>query len=136
MLTPIIRELAYVDSGYAFTFSCTFWREGFVIENGGIVFVTKGESGAWFQDKQTVVRKLSGGEGQSCSRAELDSFLDGTPEEADGDRTKVLRRSLFDQYAHSIQAFQANGEVHLINEDDLQWDGSVLHVMPAEEIRW
>ncbi len=134
VITPIIKRIAYVNSGYVFTFSDTFWREGFVIDNGSVVFLSYGKD-TGYHGKEPVVRDLKGGAGECCSREELEAFLEPRGEVVDWERVKLLRISHFGDYDHNIRTFQTEGKVGwLQNEDDLRWDGDVLHVKAKEEI--
>jgi hypothetical protein len=123
VISPIITDFAFVNKGYILTFTCVFWSEGFVINDGIPGFVSIGETfsmgcnNGLFSSLQSIPVSLCGVE---ISRDQLlAAFKDF---DSTKDWSDELKSQLLSDCFSSLMSIQRDGAISDYESDRFVWD--------------
>lgn len=74
VVSPIIDEIALLNSGFIRTWSQHFWREGFCIHDGRVAFISVGTDEG-YRAYSGMIRYVTGGHGVVVSREGIEPYL-------------------------------------------------------------
>ena len=74
VVSPIIDEIALLNSGYVLTWPQNFWREGFCIHDGRVAFISVGTDEG-YHAHSGMIRYVTGGHGVVVSREGIEPYL-------------------------------------------------------------